>query len=170
MKKVIAFLCEVCEKIEQDETFMERHESLCLAQKNREAQRLAQRVAFGQLTIGQIIKKCEQFPVNLPVMVVSSDTRYSDKYPLNPDSYRGYYDELSFDVTDKPCTCFEFLTRLKLSLENTFYGYKGGEYSMCESTFVWIAESGVNSSLAVVDVRLSDDQQKVVLETKSTKD
>lgn len=73
-----------------------------------------------------------------------------DKQPLNtkvpvgfghPHSYRGYYDDLAFEPVENT-TIGEMLVAAKSALGSTYFGYKGGEYTMREYTRVWLAEYG----------------------------
>lgn len=58
-----------------------------------------------------------------------------------PHSYRGFYDELAFEVNDRACTT-EMLNDATRSLGRVFDGYKGGEFRMKGFTDCWIAEYG----------------------------
>src|SRR4030043_467713 len=58
-----------------------------------------------------------------------------------PDSYRGYYDELAF-APAKNVTVGSMLACARDALGRTFQGYKGGDYEMGEYTEVWLAEWG----------------------------
>lgn len=51
----------------------------------------------------------------------------------NPHSYRGYYDELAFEVK-KDITVAQMLSCAKEALNKPFEGYKGGNYTMTEDT------------------------------------
>ena len=59
----------------------------------------------------------------------------------NPHSYRGSYDELAFEPV-KNTTVGEMLNCAKSSLNETFTGWKGGEYTMDNYTMCWIASEG----------------------------
>ena len=62
----------------------------------------------------------------------------------NPHSYRGYYEELAFEPTDNT-TVGEMLDCAKESLNKTYTGYKGGEYTMDEYTdcnLAWYGSTG----------------------------
>jgi hypothetical protein len=123
----------------------------------REIDRRAARVATGQITIGQIIQKCEMLP-DLPVVVHCALVEFDGVYPSEPDSYRGYYDELAIDISrDKEVTLSTFIEWMVDSLHQVYSGHKGGEYNMCEDTFVWLAGCGESTGIAVTDVCLSPD-------------
>ena len=56
----------------------------------------------------------------------------------NPHSYRGYYEDLAFEP-EKNTTVGAMLKCAKSALGETYYGYKGDEFKMCEYTDVWLA-------------------------------
>lgn len=59
----------------------------------------------------------------------------------NPDSYRGYYEQLAF----KPIanvTVGQMLADARRAHGSTYEGWKGGEYTMNGYTDCWIAERG----------------------------
>lgn len=59
----------------------------------------------------------------------------------NPQSYRGYYDQLAFE----PCigvTVAQMLDDCNYALNNTFEGYKGGTYSYDVYTDCWLSSYG----------------------------
>ena len=58
-----------------------------------------------------------------------------------PHSYRGYYDELAFDPA-KDVTIGSMLAYAKSAVNQTFGGWKGGEYTMSEYTDCWISYYG----------------------------
>lgn len=59
-----------------------------------------------------------------------------------PHSYRGYYDRLALEPSRGPMTVAEVLGQARWALGRTFLGYKGGEYTMGESTLVHVASYG----------------------------
>ena len=61
-----------------------------------------------------------------------------------PDSYRGYYDQLAFAPV-KDAKVSDMLVFAKSALGKTFTGYKGGEYEMDGFTDCWIAEYGTSA-------------------------
>lgn len=54
-----------------------------------------------------------------------------------PHSYRGYYDELAFEV-ERDTTVGDMLAAAKSALDATFQGWKGGDYEMSEHTACWL--------------------------------
>lgn len=45
-----------------------------------------------------------------------------------PFAWRGIYAEVAFRIVEEPSTREDVLARIAQALQNTFYGYKGGEY------------------------------------------
>lgn len=88
------------------------------------------------MMLGRLIKLLEgQIPEN--ECLVLAPKRLS---PGSAHSYRGYYDQLAFDVSEDISTVAVFLGKLRDCVGKTFTGYKGGEYLMDLSTQVWISE------------------------------
>lgn len=54
----------------------------------------------------------------------------------NPFSWRGSYDEVAFDIEEKPSTPKENLDKIKEAYNETFYGYKGGEFTFDDCTSI----------------------------------
>lgn len=59
----------------------------------------------------------------------------------NPQSYRGYYEDLAFEPM-RDVTVGSMLKDAKKALGSTYGGYKGGDYTMGQHTRVWIAPYG----------------------------
>jgi len=57
-------------------------------------------------------------------------------------SYRGYYDEFSVEPSDSEVDIETMIGVLCDAIGQTFYGYKGGEYTMNESSEVYYAPYG----------------------------
>lgn len=174
MREATVFICDICGDSDEDYRKMVVHEEICRLRKEAEkkelAERKAKRKATGQLTIGQIISKCEILP-NLPIMIVSkSSAKYNGKYPKKTHSYRGYYDELAIDTGSKAISLSSFLDEMRSSLRRIYGGWKGGDYSMCEDTFVWLSEPGEASQVIVTDVHLSSSGESIYLCVKQLED
>lgn len=83
----------------------------------------------GQLTLGDLIAALE-----------AADP--AQRVPLGftePHSYRGYYDELAFEVT-ADVTVGAMLADARSALGATYQGWKGGDYPMDADTPVWLVE------------------------------
>ena len=87
--------------------------------------------ASTQMTLGKMIAALEKMPSDSVVINLS-----------RPHSYRGYYCDLAFENDSGTCQAGELLAVCKSAIGKTFEGYKGGNYTMKESTPVWIAEYG----------------------------
>jgi len=61
-----------------------------------------------------------------------------------PDSYRGYYEELAFTPIEG-AKVKDMLAHAKSAMGKTFTGYKGGEFKMHEFTDCYIAEYGTSA-------------------------
>lgn len=59
----------------------------------------------------------------------------------NPHSYRGYYEELAVEPTES-CTVADLLQEMRGALGTTYQGWKGGDFTMDESTTVYVAHEG----------------------------
>lgn len=59
-----------------------------------------------------------------------------------PFSWRGSYDEVAFSIIESPMTKEDILTNIELAYTETFYGYKGGEYTYSDYTTVNFEEEG----------------------------
>ena len=83
-----------------------------------------------QLTLGGLIKKLKSLS---PEAVIEG--------LVEPDSYRGYYQDLAFERGPET-TVSEVLRVCEGCKGKTFIGYKGGEFRMTGSTKVWMASYG----------------------------
>lgn len=99
------------------------------------------------LTLGGLIKKLNAIE-DKSLVVAFSD----GNHPGAPDSYRGYYSDLSFCNSDKPITVGHFLDEANACLGETFMGYKGGDYVMHEKTPLWRAEYGHSGGEPIIDL------------------
>jgi len=122
-----------------------------------------------QLTLGEIILKCEAIAAKGSKLSDGSEPHvvydFEYLYPTKIDSWRGSYEELalSFDGGRNSLALSDFISLLKTALDNTFTGYKGGEYTMSRHTPVWVANYGNSGSTAVVEV--VDRKYEVILMT-----
>ncbi len=111
------------------------------------------------LSLGSLIAALERVPPEAPVQFDAGCA------PCRPHSYRGYYEDLAFATTTSALTAGKFLATLKDEvLDKPFTGYKGGGFTMGETTPLWVSEYGSASSIAIVGVSMVDG--KVVLITK----
>ena len=84
-----------------------------------------------QINLGEVIDELKKHD---PAQVVANGFG-------SPHSYRGYYHELAFSPAEN-VTIGSMLEHAKSALNQTFTGYKGGDFTMCESTPCSIAEYG----------------------------
>lgn len=68
-------------------------------------------------------------------------------------SYRGYYEDLAIGYeSGRDTKVAEVVKWLEEAEGKSFYGYKGGEYTMHSDTAVWVANSNESGGTAIVDV------------------
>lgn len=84
-----------------------------------------------QMTLGKLIAALEVMPADALIDGIA-----------DPDSYRGYYEDLAFSSIEKKVTVADALKMCRDAMGQVFYGYKGGEYVMGALTPLWIAEYG----------------------------
>jgi len=102
------------------------------------------------LTLGEAIDQIKTFD---PILEVEFDF---GGYPDGLDSYRGYYSDLAIDKRVEKTTVDGFTAMLEAALDNTYTGYKGGDYTMTETTPLWFGAYGRSSGLAVMGLSLVD--------------
>lgn len=83
------------------------------------------------MKLRELIETLEKYPVEHAVPLGFGD----------PDSYRGYYDQIAFRVV-RDTTVGAMLKDARSADGETYYGYKGGNYTMGLDTDVWLAEYG----------------------------
>jgi hypothetical protein len=75
---------------------------------------------------------------------------FSEANPSAPESYRGYYSDLSFPPSSSPITVGEILKEAKDAIGSTFEGYKGGDFTMSTETTLWASPYGSASGRAIM--------------------
>lgn len=113
-----------------------------------------------QLTLRNLINKLKQMPAHAQVPNLS-----------NPHSYRGYYDDLAFELEAGTTTAFELRCICEKVRGTHLTGYKGGEFFMSDATPVWIAvhsfegERLVNIGKDLINgiykIRVATDAEKI---------
>ncbi len=78
----------------------------------------------GKMTIGELKKHFHKFDDGHIFTFALSD----------PFSWRGIYAEVAFDIEAKPSTKKDNLSKIESALNDTFVGYKGGEFKYDEET------------------------------------
>ena len=84
--------------------------------------------------------------------------------PSAPESYRGYYSDLSFPPSSTPITVGSLLKEARDAIGHTFEGYKGGDFEMHDDTPLWASPYGSANGLAIMDGKVIAD--RFVLTTK----
>ena len=84
------------------------------------------------MTLGQLIKKLEEVKDKGKVIEFGFG---------NPHSWRGSYDQLAFEPKNN-VTIQEMLDDAKKALNSTYYGHKGGQYTMVNNTSINIDYEG----------------------------
>ena len=110
------------------------------------------------LTLGGLIAELEKAKPDAPVIFDSGE------HPGSPLSYRGYYSDLAFRLTDKPVTVAVMRAWAKAALGTSFEGYKGGDFLMEADTPLWASNYGTNSGRAIISVSIEGNG--VILMTK----
>ena len=118
-----------------------------------------EKINDGQYTLGRLIEHIEKIIENFSEDDLKDCNifyNFSDLFPTSFDSWRGSYDELAlgYDNFDnkKPHNVKEFLKIAKEAIGGTFYGYKGGEFTMDKDTPIWIDNYGNASDTVICDV------------------
>lgn len=84
-----------------------------------------------QMTLGRLIDALEGMPKGAKVAALNS-----------AHSYRGYYNDLAFEVNEGTRPAADLLKECKAAMGQVFCGYKGGDYEMGALTPVWLASYG----------------------------
>ena len=84
-----------------------------------------------QMTLGKMIAALESMPEGAVVANLQ-----------DAHSFRGYYCDLAFEISEGTRPAAELLAECKEAIGQVFIGYKGGDYVMGELTPVWVANYG----------------------------
>lgn len=95
------------------------------------------------LTLKQAIEALSKVDPATPVLFSHGGA------PGTVHSYRGYYSDLAFSSVGAS-TVEAVLSDLRSALDNTYEGYKGGEFVMDEDTPLWVSEYGESSKWSLV--------------------
>lgn len=109
-----------------------------------------------QMKLGELIEAFEKIVAHKDEYQDEPTVRFDFGYmfPTDLDSWRGRYDELALNYTckGKELTVTRFLELLKSAVGKQFTGYKGGKFTMTESTPIWASNYGEGCSTAVIGV------------------
>lgn len=121
---------------------------------------LAKQRSKEMFTLGNLIDELEKYPKDWGV--------YIEPFHLVPNnfcSYRGYYRDLNITVKtrreaklkNQEITVGEFLEMAKEANGKTFYGYKGGEFTMNRNTPIWVGDDDYSTGVAIAEVKKAYD-------------
>ncbi len=94
-----------------------------------------------QLTLGALIDALEAMPEGTAVANL-----------FDAHSYRGYYSDLAFEISDGTRPAADLLAECKAAMGAVFEGYKGGDFVMGALTPLWISEYGHSSGRKLMAV------------------
>lgn len=130
-------------------------------------QRIARLQQSDQLTLGKILSKLKPIVELHSTLVHDESGRigvdpevyfdFEQSFPISINSWRGSYNELALGfenihTNEKPMKLTAFNNMMNEAIGKTFYGYKGGEFTMFEETPVWVDNYGKCGNRAVIDV------------------
>ncbi len=86
-------------------------------------------------TLGELIARLREEP---------DQTRKLKLGFSNPHSYRGYYQDVAFEIASD-VTVAEMLACAEWALGRTFHGWKGGDFTMADYTDTWLVQEAGTS-------------------------
>jgi hypothetical protein len=104
------------------------------------------------MNLGQFIDQLEKLDPKDWIWIADSPVTLR---PAGFDSYRGHYEDLAIaaETGRSPRLVREVLDEAKRALDQTFTGYKGGEYRMNRHTRIWISNYGECSGARATGIR-----------------
>lgn len=119
------------------------------------------KMADNQMTLGELLRELRGHDQDKFIAFDFANFNPAD----GVDSYRGYYEDLAIGYADGVDTKVgEVVKWLEEAEGKTFYGYKGGEFTMYEDTAVWVANHGTTTGTAIVEV--VDRGWRILLKTE----
>ena len=112
------------------------------------------------ITLGDLVSALEKADPDAWVIYDTTE----ESAPSAPQSYRGYYCDLSFPPSSTPIKVRELLNEARDAIGSTFEGYKGGDYRMSSDTPLWASPYGSANGVGIMDVKTIGG--RVVLITK----
>ena len=107
-----------------------------------------------QLTLREVIDKLDSMDLmydNDKVKNITFD--FCMAYPTHVDSWRGSYSEPSIGFSfDESMNAKDFLNELKDSVGREVTGYKGGEFTLREDSYLWVDDYGRSTETGIFDV------------------
>ena len=111
---------------------------------------------MGQITLGALIDALALAP---PDAVVETEKGHALG---SPHSYRGYYDQIAFQVERGPVTAGALLEVAKSAIGQVFEGYKGGDYPAHRGRLLNVANYGT-TGVPIVGIEARDG--KIIVKT-----
>ena len=108
-----------------------------------------------QITLGKLIELLKALDAEEKCTV---EFAFCGLLPWSCDSWRGSYCELAISYCTyeqnnyKPRYLSEFIETLEDAVGNTFYGWKGGEYTMGEDTPIWVDNLSESHNTGVIGI------------------
>ena len=120
------------------------------------------RTAFGPLSLEGLSRRLDGAPQDAEVYF-----DFCGLMPVEPTSYRGFYDHLAFGYrSEGPAPKVREVRQwLEDALGKEYQGYKGGCYRMYAETPLWVAKRGQCEGTGVRGVRVVGSHM-VILKTK----
>ena len=125
------------------------------------------RLEYRHMTLGEMIAAFSDIPDSYQVELSNSMVAHTLH---DPHSYRGIYEDLAFvpvpvSRVDGPVLARAFKLELMNTVDRSFGGYGGGDFTMGETTKVWISPEGIASQIRVVGVVVDHSNKKAVIVT-----
>lgn len=117
-----------------------------------------------QLTLGQFIDRLKELKQDSSICF-----EFCCLTPTTLESYRGYYEDLALGFEEEGWgspSVGELLAICEEAVGETMQGYKGGDYLMDRDTALWVANSGIAGSTAIVGILGDDDADCPMIQTK----
>lgn len=108
----------------------------------------------GQMGIGELSSLLKAAGASKPVHAAIGDESLGSVSAV-VRSYRGYYEQLAIEPGEVT-TAGELASALDAAVGATFYGYKGGNYTMSRNTPVWFSGYGEATGCAITGVVETD--------------
>jgi hypothetical protein len=119
------------------------------------------KMADNQMTLGELLRALKRYDQDK--YIAFDFANFSPAHGVH--SYRGYYEDLAIGCDSGVETkVAEVVKWLEDAIDNSFYGYKGGEFTMHVDTAVWVANYGIASGTAIVEV--VDRGWRILLKTE----
>lgn len=115
------------------------------------SKRLKDKRYHNKYNLGQFISDLSKYPEDAEVIIYPFYL-----YPIDFDSYRGYYEDLALSYSTNPehkLTAGELLQKAKECINKNFSGYKGGSFQMDKNSIIWLANYGETTDILLSGIR-----------------